>query len=91
MEQSGDILEHSGESPATDSPGRAVEVGVAGDSLMEEVRSDLDLEKLGSTRSDRKEVGRLPQAVGWQIQAIATGWVGTTMEEWVPKVASRNN
>lgn len=68
-----------------------MEVGVVGDSLMEEVRSDLDLEKLGSTRSDRKEVGRLPQAVGWQIQAIATGWVGTTMEEWVPKVASRNN
>lgn len=64
--------------------------GVVGDGLMEEVRSDLDLEKLGSTRSDRKEVGRLPQAVGWQIQAIATGWVETEMQEWVPKVVCRN-
>lgn len=63
---------------------------MAGDSLMEEVRSDLDLKKLGSTRSDRKEVGRLPQAVGWQIQAIATGWVETKMEEWVPKIVSGN-
>lgn len=63
---------------------------MVGDSLMEEVRSDLDLEKLGSTRSDRKEVGRLPQAVGWQTQAIATGWVGTMMEEWVLKVVSGN-
>lgn len=60
------------------------------DSLMEEVRSDLDLEKLGSTRSDRKEVGRVPHAVGWQTQAIATGWVGTMMEEWVLKVVSGN-
>lgn len=37
---------------------------MVGDSLMEEVRSDLDLEKLGSTRSDRKEVGRLPPGRG---------------------------
>lgn len=80
----------AGESPVIDCPGRAVQGGVAGDSLMEEVRSDLDLKKLGSTRSDRKEVGRLPQAVGWQIQAIATGWVETKMEEWVPKIVSGN-
>lgn len=56
------------------------EVGVVGEGLMEEVRSDLDLKKRGSTRSNGKEVGREPQAVGWSRPAMVTGWVGTMME-----------
>lgn len=49
------------------------EVGVVGEGLTEEVRSDLDLKKRGSTRSNGKEVGREPQAVSWRRPAMVTG------------------